>query len=104
MRRMGIAILVFVSTLSLGCASTGGFKAMIAEPDPFNPGAVHYVSSTIKIKDVQFLNPSFALLQINSLSNATGQTWVINTHYCGNDWLFVEQLKFVVDGLSIIHI
>ena len=98
MRRLGLTMVLLSLALVSGCATSGPFKAMIADPDPFRPGEVHYLSSAITVKNVQLMNPSFALLQVHSISNAAAQTWMMTTHYTGSDWLFVEELKFVIDG------
>jgi len=77
----------------------GDFKSYLANPDPFSPDVVHYFSSPLDINEISFWhNTGFSHFEIHHLQSPSGVIWFISTIYNSSDWLFVEKLKFLVDG------
>ena len=92
-------ILLIVVLISVTGCATGPFKAFIADKDPFSPDKTHYFSSTLEIKDVQFLSSGFAFFRIHCVQSNSGKLWYLETTYSSKDWLFVKDFKFVADGV-----
>jgi len=90
--------MVLVLLLVTGCATTVPFNVYIADKDPFKPDQTKYFSGTIKLKDYGLLNTGFAFFEIHTINNSSSSLWYLRTCYCASDWLFVDTIKFVVDG------
>lgn len=102
MKRILVLITKLIATISIativGCASTSEFSAFQAEHDKFNPDTVHYFSSTIDIKDVEFGKSGFSFFRLNYTKTNNNKVWYISTTYNSDTWLFIQTLSFVVDG------
>ncbi|EGR1560409.1 hypothetical protein D6L41_02550 [Vibrio alginolyticus] len=83
-----------------GCASNNytDFNVYIKNKDPFYPNQMHYFSDVLHIKRVEFGSPSLSFMRFNYVKDNDISSWFISTTYSGKDWLFVEQIKFVVDN------
>src|ERR1019366_1657103 len=92
-----LVMLVCITTI-VGCASTNEFHGYLAKQDQFNPDTVHYFSDTIKIKDVEFIDPGFSFFRLNFTKTNDAKVWYIDTTYRSADGLFVQTLRINVDG------
>ena len=92
-------IFVFVIFVISGCA-TAKFNAYVEKPDKFNPDVKRHFSSDIDIVGNTFgsaTRSAFSLYYARPLSGKSG-VWFIRTVYTARKWLFVDTLKFIVDG------
>jgi hypothetical protein len=94
-----IALMFSVLILG-GCASNSysDFNVYTAKQDPFAPNEVHYFSDVIHIKEVEFGSSSWSFMRFNYIDRNDSSNWLIDTTYSGKDWLFIKQIKFLVDG------
>jgi hypothetical protein len=93
--RLLLGILLFSI---VGCATTGAFQAFQSEKDPFSPDKVHYFSSAIDLKKAQLIDPSWSFFRVHFSKVNSENIWYFETKYSATNWLFVNTLKFVVDG------
>jgi hypothetical protein len=89
-----------VFSLIAGCASNSysDFNVYTAKKDPFAPNKVHYFSDVIHIKEVEFGSSSWSFMRFNYIDRNNSSNWFIDTTYSGKEWLFIKQIKFLVDG------
>jgi hypothetical protein len=98
MKTISRLILGILLVSTIGCATTSEFKAFRSEKDPFNPDKIHYFSSAVSIKTTQFIDPSWSFFRVHFAKVDSEDIWYFETTYSASDWLFVNTLKFVVDG------
>lgn len=89
--------LICIAT-TIGCASTGEFKAFLADKDQFSPDTVHYFTSAVSIKEVSFGESSWSYLRLHYQKTNNNIIWYIGTFYSSEHWLFIQNLRFIVDG------
>lgn len=105
MRTKAIAVaLVFLASLASYPASAAKGKKeadfrVWTERDGFKPGVVVVRSTPIRVKDVQFLNPWFALLEAGYIYSEDGSfgTYIFDMMYHGSEWMFWEELTAKID-------
>lgn len=102
MKKIMVVLIKFVALVSIttivGCASTNEFHAYLSKPDQFNPDRVNYFSDTILIKDNKLFDQGYSFFRLNYTKTNNAKVWYIDTTYHSADWLFVQSLRFVVDG------
>lgn len=93
-----IALILLISTWTTAFA--GDYKVYTAKQDPFYPDTVHNFSDVIEIKENKLfsLSSSFSFFQIHKSTTKPNVTWYLTTFYSGDDWLFVNNLKVLIDG------
>jgi len=90
-------MLLLVSWLLAGCATTS-FQAHVEKRDPASPNVLRQHSDTIRIKNVQPMDKSYAMFRMNYTSMGQQGAWSLSTIYNGGNWLLVRSLRFEVDG------
>jgi len=93
-----LVLLVLASAASHPAAAAkdkkGADLRVWTERDSFKPGFVVVRSTPIRVKDVQFLNPWFALLEAGYIYSEDGSfgTYIFDVMYHGSEWMFWEVL------------
>ena len=94
-----VLVLLFLSAVTShpAAAAKGKKEAdfrVWTERDSFKPGVVVVRSTPIRVKDVQFLNPWFALLEAGYIYSEDGAfgTYIFDMMYHGSEWMFWEEL------------
>lgn len=80
-----------------GCAAST-FQAHVEKRDPSSPNVLRQHSDTIRIKNVQPMDKTYAMFRMNYTSMGDQDAWSLSTIYNGGSWLLVRSIRFEVDG------
>ena len=96
MRALALALLMIsaVSHPATAAKGKGADFRVWTERDSFKPGVVVVRSTPIRVKDVQFMNPWFALLEAGYIYSEDGSFggYFFEIMYHGSEWMFWEEL------------
>jgi Short C-terminal domain len=83
-----------VSHPAIAAKGKGADFTVWTERDSFKPGVVVVRSTPIRVKEVQFLKPWFALLEAGYIYSEDGSfgTYFMEIMYHGSEWMFWEEL------------
>lgn len=86
----------------VGCASAPSeFHGYTEKQDQFRPNEVSYFSDNIIIKPMDMgliIDTTSILFNLHCTKTEATKDWYIKTVYQSSDWLFVQTLRFSVDG------
>ena len=91
-----VIFLTFIQSIALADSN----KLYKKNLDPFYPENIEYFTQEIYIKETNFfkLENSFAYFTIHHSQTKDSAIWFISTTYNAENWIFVEELKFLIDG------
>lgn len=92
-----IFVLLIISFVVSGCASSREFSAYLQSEDKFNPGVKTYFSDRIPLTKTSMFTLTKGDFSLFSTSSGENRRWHIETTYISENWLFVEALQFNVD-------